>query len=209
MEHNEDIAKQTIEQDGQMEESDDVDTTGATVLDEHEDEDTLVAELERSRAEIERLTDDVQRKQAELINYRRRMESQQEEMRQRAIESTLSKFLPIADDLDRAVRSLPTDTEENGWAEGFRLIESNLRRTLEAQGVTPMDSVGKPFDPTRHDAVMLDEDATGEHMVVEEFQRGYLIEDRVLRPAMVRVGSIATDADNNELDSGATGGDTR
>lgn len=202
MERNEDIVKQTMEQDGQPEESNDVDPGGPTLLDEIQDEDTLVAELERSRAEIERLTDDYQRKQAELINYRRNMEIRQEESRQRAVESTLSKFLPIADDLDRAVKSLPPETEDNGWAEGFRLIETNLRRALEAQGVTPMESVGTPFDPTRHDAVMLDEDATGEHMVVEEFQRGYLIEDRVLRPAMVRVGSIANDA-------GATGGDTR
>ena len=158
--------------------------------DEEVDLETL---LERERDRVNDLTEQVQRERAELINFRRRKEQEQEALRLRAIESALSKILPVADDFHRAVKSLPPEARENSWAEGFKLIESNLRRALEAQGVTVMESVGKPFDPTRHEAVMFDESTTGEHMVVEEFQRGYLINDRVLRPAMVKVGSIATD----------------
>jgi molecular chaperone GrpE len=149
--------------------------------------------LRNERAKVDDLTDRLQRERAELINYRRRKERDQESARIRAIESALEKILPIADDFHRAIKTLPAEVEGNGWAEGFKLIEANLRRALESQGVTPMESVGKPFDPTRHDAVMFDENTTGEHMVVEEFQRGYLINDKVLRPAMVKVGSIATD----------------
>lgn len=154
----------------------------------------LEALLLRERAKVDDLTDQLQRERAELINYRRRKEQEQESARVRAIESALAKILPVADDFYRAIKSLPPDVEGNTWVEGFKLIEANLRRALEAQGITVMESVGKPFDPTRHEAVLFDEDTVGEHMVVEEFQRGYLINDRVLRPAMVKVGSIATDA---------------
>lgn len=156
----------------------------------------LEALLEQERSRADELTDQLQRERAELINYRRRKEQEQETLRVKAIESALSKILPVADDFHRAVKSLPPEANENSWAEGFKMIEANLRRALEAQGITVMESVGKPFDPTRHEAVMFDEGTTGEHMVVEEFQRGYLINDRVLRPAMVKVGSIATDSND-------------
>jgi molecular chaperone GrpE len=149
--------------------------------------------LLNERARVDDLTDQLQRERAELINYRRRKERDQESARIRAIESALEKILPIADDFHRAIKTLPAEVEGNGWAEGFKLIEANLRRALESQGVTPMESVGKLFDPTRHDAVMFDDSTTGEHMVVEEFQRGYLINDKVLRAAKVKVGSIVTD----------------
>lgn len=161
-------------------------------------DDDLAALLASERAKTDELTDQLQRERADLINYRRRKEQEQELVRQRAMESTLSRLLPIADDFHRAIKTLPAEAEGNGWAEGFRLIESNLRRALEVQGVTPMESVGKPFDPARHEAVMFDENTSGEHMVVEEFQRGYLINDRVLRPAMVRVGSIVSDSGDGE-----------
>jgi molecular chaperone GrpE len=161
-----------------------------------EEGDNLESMLAGERARIDELIDQLQRERAELINYRRRKEQEQEVLRVRAIESALSKILPVADDLHRAVKTLPVEAEGNSWAEGFKLIEANLRRALEAQGVTVMESVGKPFDPNKHEAVMFDENTSGEHMVVEEFQRGYLIHDKVLRPAMVKVGSISTDNDD-------------
>lgn len=153
--------------------------------------------LEREQERVAELTDQLQRERAELINYRRRKEQEQEALKHRAIESALSKMLPVADDFHRAIMTLSPETDGNTWVDGFKLIEANFQRALESQGVTVMESVGKPFDPTRHEAVMFDEDTVGEHMVVEEFQRGYLIHDRVLRPAMVKVGSIATDNDQS------------
>lgn len=156
----------------------------------------LEAQLLREQEKVEELTDQLQRERAELINYRRRKEQEQESVKNRAIESALLKMLPVADDFHRAIIALPPETEGNTWVEGFKLIEANFRRALEAQGVTVMESVGKPFDPNLHEAVMFDEDTVGEHMVVEEFQRGFFIHDRVLRPAMVKVGSIATDGEN-------------
>jgi molecular chaperone GrpE len=170
---------------------------GQRFLDTEADDD-LEMLLLNERARVDELTDQLQRERAELINYRRRKEHEQEANRIRAIETALGKILPVADDFHRAIKTLPAEVEGNGWAEGFKLIEANLRRALEAQGVTPMESVGRPFDPTRHEAVMFDENTAGEHMVVEEFQRGYLINDKVLRAAMVKVGSIATDGSDEE-----------
>ncbi|MBA2452452.1 MAG: nucleotide exchange factor GrpE [Chloroflexia bacterium] len=162
------------------------------------EEGVLVTLLERERERSEKLADDLLRSQAELQNYRRRMEQKQDEVRARAVETTLRKLLPVADDFHRALKTLPTEVDGNSWAQGFRLIESNLWKTFESEGVTAMNSVGKLFDPARHEAVVFDETTTGNHMVVEEFQRGYLIQDRVLRPAMVKVGSIASDGVDEE-----------
>jgi len=162
------------------------------------EEGVLVTLLERERERSEKLADDLLRSQAELQNYRRRMEQKQDDVRARAVETTLRKLLPVADDFHRALKTLPTEVDGNSWAQGFRLIESNLWKTFESEGVTAMNSVGKLFDPARHEAVVFDETTTGDHMVVEEFQRGYLIQDRVLRPAMVKVGSIASDGVDEE-----------
>ncbi len=153
--------------------------------------------LEREQARVEELTDQLQRERAELINYRRRKEQEQEAIKNRAVESTLQRLLPVADDFHRAIQALPEETEGNTWVDGFKLIEANFRKALESLGVTPMEAVGTPFDPNLHEAVMFDEGTVGEHMVVAEFQRGYMIHDRVLRPAMVRVGSLeSADADD-------------
>ena len=162
------------------------------------DESFLVKSLEREREKTDELTDLLQRKEADMVNYRRRMEQEQGRVRVRAVENTLRKLLPVADDFHRALKTLPADVEDNSWVQGFRLIETNLWKALESEGVTIMESVGQPFDPARHEAVVFDENTTGEHMVVEEFQRGYLIQERVLRPAMVKVGSIATDGAQDE-----------
>ena len=167
------------------------------------EEGVLVTLLERERERTEVLTDQLLRSQAELQNYRRRKEQEQDQIRLRAIENTLRKLLPVSDDFHRALKTLPADVDGNSWVQGFRMIETNLWKAFESEGVTAMGSVGKPFDPARHEAVVFDENTTGEHMVVEEFQRGYLIQDRVLRPAMVKVGSIeSADAqDNNDVDT--------
>lgn len=166
------------------------------------EEGVLVTLLGRERERTEELTDQLLRSQAELQNYRRRKEQEQDQVRVRAVENTLRKLLPVADDFHRALKTLPAEIEGNSWAQGFRMIETNLWKTLESEGVTIMDSVGKPFDPALHEAVMFDENTAGAHMVVEEFQRGYFIQDRVLRPAMVKVGALATDGSGDDEDTG-------
>jgi len=147
------------------------------------------SEIEQARAEAAELLDTLQRSRAEFANYRRRVEQERELARLRATEDIVRKLLPVADDFERALKSVPEEIAADSWFEGIRLVERKLWHVLSSEGVAPMESVGQPFDPSRHDAVMVDEGAERADTVVEEFQRGYLVNDAVLRPAMVKVGS--------------------
>lgn len=153
------------------------------------EEETVDATIIRLQEESERNLENYQRAVAELANYRRRKDQEAERAVDQARRNTLLKFLPVVDDFDRALKSTAVDESDTSWLEGFRLIERKLWAVLEAEGVRPMTSVGQPFDPNHHEAVLID-DATDKHdTVIEEYQRGYFIDDHVLRPAMVKVGS--------------------
>ena len=149
----------------------------------------VLAELEQFKADAAEMLDRLQRSHAEFANFRRRIEQERELQRSRATEDLVRKLLPVADDFDRAIRSVPSEIDGNPWIEGIRLVERKLWRALEGEGISVMESIGQPFDPSRHEAVMVDEGDGVADTVVEEFQRGYLVNDTVLRPAMVKVGS--------------------
>ncbi|HUG15283.1 MAG TPA: nucleotide exchange factor GrpE [Thermomicrobiales bacterium] len=160
--------------------------------------DELLSELEQLKADAAEMLDSLQRARAEFANYRRRIEAEQTRLRERATEQLLSRLLPVVDDFDRALRSVPEEIASNGWFEGIRLVERKLWHAVESEGVSVMESVGQPFDPSRHEAIMVDEGADAADTVVEEFQRGYMINDRVIRPAMVKVGAAAAPGAQNE-----------
>ncbi len=149
----------------------------------------VLAELDQFKADAADMLDRLQRSHAEFANFRRRIEQERELQRSRATEDLVRKLLPVADDFDRALRSVPAEIESNPWIEGVRLVERKLWRALEGEGISVMESLGQPFDPSRHEAVMVDDGDGVADTVVEEFQRGYLVNDTVLRPAMVKVGS--------------------
>jgi molecular chaperone GrpE len=95
----------------------------------------------------------------------------------------------VLDDFDRALESVPADAHDP-WIEGVRLVERKMRSVLESEGVTPIESVGQPFDPNLHEAVV--HEPTADHpdnQVIGELQRGYRMHDRVLRPSLVRVAN--------------------
>jgi molecular chaperone GrpE len=101
----------------------------------------------------------------------------------------IGKFLTVLDDFDRALESVPADAHDP-WIEGVRLVERKMRSVLESEGVTPIESVGQPFDPNLHEAVV--HEPTADHpdnQVIGELQRGYRMHDRVLRPSLVRVAN--------------------
>lgn len=152
----------------------------------------VLAELEQFKADAADMLDRLQRSHAEFANFRRRIEQDRELQRSRATEDLVRKLLPVADDFDRALRAVPAEIDGNPWIEGMRLVERKLWRILEAEGISVMESIGQPFDPSRHEAVMVDDGDGVADTVVEEFQRGYVVNDTVLRPAMVKVGSAET-----------------
>jgi molecular chaperone GrpE len=147
-------------------------------------EEALAAKTE----EIKRLQDRLLRLQAEFENYKKRMGREKVEFLKFANESILLEFLPVLDNLERALVSTRAETSFEALADGVEMIVRLFRSTLEKFGVKPMEAVGHPFDPSLHQAVAQVKSSDGsENHVVDEIQKGYFLEGRVLRAAMVRV----------------------
>ena len=128
-----------------------------------------------------------QRAQADFTNYKKRAEQEKEETIKYANSRLLLSLLPVLDDLERAFASIPKRLANVQWVDGVRLIERKLRSTLEAQGLSPIEATGKPFDPYQHEAIR--QDSGEEGIVVEEIQKGYKLNDRIIRPSRVVVGN--------------------
>ena len=155
---------------------------------EDNDLDALRNQLEEEKTRAEKCLSNWQRAEADLANFKRRAEQERADLVKFANASLIGKMLPVLDDFDRAVGAVPEEVRTQGWVEGIKLIDRKFRTLLEQEGVTPIDALGKEFDPYVHEAV-LREDGEGEvEVVVEELQKGYKLHDRVLRPTMVKVG---------------------
>jgi molecular chaperone GrpE len=153
--------------------------------------DSLREQLKTARDQAEEQLRGWQRAQADFTNYRRRVEQEREEFVRYAEAGIIRDLLPILDDLDRALQNLPPELRGVTWVEGISLIERKIRTLLEAHGLTPIEALGREFDPHQHEAVMRDSDAGEPIVVTGELQRGYRLHDRVLRPTLVRVGQPA------------------
>jgi molecular chaperone GrpE len=138
-------------------------------------------------AERDNYLDQLQRTLADFANYRRRVDQERIQAREFATRDLLRQLVPILDDLQRALGSVPEDDHETPWVQGVQLIERKLVSLLEREGVTPIDAVGQPFDPALHEAVASDPGSGGQ-TVVEVYQMGYRHRNNLLRPAMVRIG---------------------
>jgi molecular chaperone GrpE len=128
-----------------------------------------------------------QRAQADFSNFKRRVEAEREDNTRYAGSQLMLKLIPILDDWERALASVPADAAGASWVDGIRLIERKFRGVLEAAGLASFDSLGEAFDPTRHDGAGLVPGPEG--MVVAELEKGYQLYDRILRPARVFVGN--------------------
>ena len=156
----------------------------------------LIAKLEELQGELEAAREasdehlrSWQRTAADFSNFKRRTDEERGTLAQFANAILIGKLLAVLDDFDRALEHVPADTHE-GWVDGVRLVERKLRGVLESEGVTAIETVGKPFDPNFHEAVVHEETADHpDNSVIGELQKGYLLHDRVLRPALVRVAN--------------------
>jgi molecular chaperone GrpE len=137
-----------------------------------------------------------QRTQADFMNYKRRTEQERREFLLNANAELLRKVLPILDDLERALDHAPDNGQGQEWLEGTRLVEKKFRATLENVGVKPLLALGMAFDPTIHEAIHQDKGPEG--TVIGEFQKGYMLHDKLLRPARVIVGNGEGDAKEEE-----------
>jgi molecular chaperone GrpE len=130
-----------------------------------------------------------QRTAADFSNYKRRTEEDRRAADLFANAVLLARLLAVLDDFDRALDNVPEDAHES-WVEGVQLVERKLRGLLEAEGVTPIEAIGQPFDPNLHEAVVHEETAEApDNTVIGEVQKGYLLHERVLRPSLVRVAN--------------------
>jgi len=151
----------------------------------------LEQELQAAQAKVAELTDRLIRLHADFENYRRRMQREKEEVAVYANQRLLLNLLPVLDNLERALATPPTPGDER-LRQGVELTARSFRDLLSKEGVTPIEAVGKPFDPNLHEAMMTDEDPQQEDgIVLAEFQKGYRLGDRVIRASLVKVNKLS------------------
>ena len=151
-------------------------------------DDALKAQLAEKDKEIAELKDKYLRTLADSENARKRIRQQADESVRIQRENTLRDLLPVVDNLERAVEAARGGTDAKTVVQGVEMVLRALHDFLRAQGVTPVNAVGQPFDPTKHEAVdHVQSDQHKPNTVVNEFHRGYQIGDRILRPARVSV----------------------
>ena len=146
-----------------------------------------VAELEAANADLK---DQMLRRQAELENYRKRLIRDKEEAVQFANESLIRDILGFLDNMDRALAAAKSGGDLNALIEGFEMTQNQLLSTLDKNwGLKGIDSVGQEFDPSLHEACMMTiDESLDKETVLEEFQKGYTLHGRVVRPAKVKIG---------------------
>ena len=140
--------------------------------------------------QIEELTDRLRRSMAEFDNFRKRTEKEKSAMFEIGAKDIVERILPVIDNFERGLASVPEDVKETSFAEGMEMIYKKLLKNLEEAGVKPIEAVGQPFDPNFHNAVMhIEDDELGENMVAQELQKGYMYRDSVVRHSMVQVAN--------------------
>ncbi len=159
-----------------------------------------IESLEKALAEEKKKAEEYlanwQRAQADFINYKRRSEQERQEFNTYANANLILSLLPVVDDMERALDAVPPKYQKHDWVEGVRLVAHKFKTILEGQGVKEIKAVGEAFDPKFHEALRQDKGEEG--IVIEEFQKGYMMHDKLLRPARVVVGNGDVDTKEEE-----------
>jgi len=165
-------------------ESDEVVETG---IEQVEDIESLQQALAEEKEKAENYLVNWQRSQADLENYIKRAEQEKSETVEFANTILILDLLPILDDFERALVSLPVELDEQNWTEGIKLIYNKLKAILETQGLAEIKAKGEYFDPYFHEAAGQLEGEEG--IIIEEIRKGYRFRGKLLRPSMVMVGT--------------------
>ncbi len=149
--------------------------------------DILNAKIEEQKQELDDREDRIKRLMAEFENFKKRSDKERTGMYTSVMGDVIMKLLPVLDNLEKAVES---STQDEQYKNGIELVMKQFKDVLTANGVKEIEAVGKPFDPSMHEAVSLVEDSNlGSKIVKEEYRKGYMIGDRVLRHSMVVVAN--------------------
>jgi len=139
--------------------------------------------------ELQQVREALARARADFANFRRRTQQEQEEQAKFGTALLVAEFLPILDNFERALDTIPRELRFFSWLQGVDLVHQMARNVLEKRGLEPIDTQDKPFDPNYHEAVLREgEDDGSDVVVLEELQKCYVMYDRVLRPSLVKVG---------------------
>ncbi len=159
-------------------------------------------QADQQRGAAEEYLSILQRVQADFLNYKRRVEAEREAQAEAVRAETIRAFLPVADDLGRALAHVPPELAEQSWAQGFELIDRNLAAAFERLGVRKVGSEGEPFDPNVHEAVAYEEHPIHpEGRVAAVLRPGYQLGERVVRPAQVVVARAPVQGDRRDSDA--------
>ena len=149
---------------------------------------SIEEEFAKLKAEYQEQYDQMLRKIAEFDNAKKRAERRAEESSKYAVEGVIKDVIPIIDSVERAVESTNESKDFDALSDGIQLIHKQLLDSLQRRNVNPIEAMGENFDPNRHEAIMhVESEEVPENAVIEEYQRGYTLHDRVVRPSMVSV----------------------
>ncbi len=147
-------------------------------------------EIEAMNKRVSEAEEKALRYQAELINYRKRKDEETEKKLKYANEDLILEILPVLDNFERAIKMDDDNLEDevSQFLSGMKMVYASLTKAIEKYGVKEIDALGKPFDATYHQAVMTEEvKDKDKDIVLEVYQKGYILKDKVIRPAMVKV----------------------
>lgn len=150
---------------------------------------TEKSELEIANEKIAGLSDKLMRTAAEFDNYKKRTAREKDDFYKMAVCETIAPILPVLDNLDRAISATEAAGEDGSVLDGIKMIKKQFDDVLTSIGIEPIDALGKEFDPERHNAVMTEDSDQAENTVIEEFQKGYIYKDKVVRHSIVKVSN--------------------
>lgn len=140
--------------------------------------------------QIEELNDKVKRQMAEFENFRKRTEKEKSQMYDMGAKTVIEKILPVIDNFERGLAAVSEEEKGNAFVDGMDKVYKQMLTTLSEAGVTPIEAIGQEFNPDFHNAVMhVEDEEAGDNIIIEEFQKGYMYRETVIRHSMVKVAN--------------------